>query len=663
MIAKKNTHVSYCIEHIYYANVILRSKKTKTNRMFRKLVSNLAFSPALVGQLGFYARRLKREETTRRLGLIFTALALVVQSLTVFTPPQSANASNASDFISGGVQSKADILAAYDRSANGNGDFKQIMDYAGITRAELKNMTDESLNSKGKGTGENAWQTWGRSHVFSSAQGEVKHVVPLGGDRTSTVYSKPLWLYDSTSYTIANGSTYDAFRGHSAKIGDFAIMKDCGNLITSKTPRPHPQGSFLAANCNIIRGLAFDGRNRDAKVKVFLYFGGPPGRGDKSEGIMTNSENRFEYSVPLKYQKATKPTKVWGVMVPLAGWNESTVQFENTAEIPGGCIKPEPGAACSTLTVSFISRTVRSLSATASVDNGAKITGYTFTVKDAQGKVVFEKLVPSTATTIKSGEFDLKLAGKYTSSVVVHTSIGDKSGTQCAKPIEVATEKMCAINPQLPLNHPDCKPCPGNPELWIKDAECVANVTQSKTARNLTQNTPDATATTAQASDRIEYTIYVENIGLIPADVVLNEELADVLEYSTLQQNGGGSFDTTQKVLGWGTVTLKPGEKVTRAFVVQVASAIPATPQGTSEPSSYDCIMTNGFGNTVSIKVACEAPKVLEATVEQLPSTGPTENILFGGIVASVVTFFWARSRQINKEVRLIRKDFNMGTI
>ena len=631
--------------------------------MFRKLVSNLAFSPALVGQLGFYARRLKREEATRRLGLVFTALALVVQSLTVFTPPQSANASNASDFISGGVSSKAQILAAYDRSANGNGDFKQIMDYAGITRGELANMSDGSLNSKGKGTGDNAWQTWGRSHVFSSAQGEVKHVIPLGGDRTSTVYSKPLWLYDSLPYTIKNGSTYDAFRGHSAKIGDFAIMKDCGNLITSKTPKPEPKGSFLAANCTTIRGLAFDGRNKDAKVKVFLYFGGPPGRGDKSEAITTNNENRFEYSVPTKYRKATTPTKVWGVMIPLAGWNESSVQFNNTAEIPGGCIKPEPGAACTKLTGSFISRTVRSLTATATTENGAKITGYTFTVKDAAGKVIFTKQVPTAAEKALSGNFDLKTPGIYTASVTVHTSLGDKTSQGCIKEIKIAMPTMCAINPDLPENHPDCKPCPGNPELWIKDEECTPSVTQSKTASNLTQNLPDATSATAQASDRIEYTIYVENIGQVPADIVLKEELADVLEYSTLQQNGGGAFDTTSKVLSWGTVTLKPGEKVIRTFVVQLASAIPATPQGTSEPSSFDCIMTNGFGNTVSINVACDAPKVLEATIEQLPSTGPTENILFGGILASVVTFFWARSRQINKEVRLIRKDFNMGTI
>ncbi len=61
--------------------------------MFRKLVSNLAFSPALVGQLGFYAKRLRKEEATRRAGLVFVALALVVQSFSVFSPPESATVS------------------------------------------------------------------------------------------------------------------------------------------------------------------------------------------------------------------------------------------------------------------------------------------------------------------------------------------------------------------------------------------------------------------------------------------------------------------------------------------------------------------------------------------------------------------------------------------
>ena len=86
--------------------------------MFRKLVSNLSFSPALVGQLGFYARRLRKEETTRRVGLVFTALALIVQSLAVFSPPEAANAASAADFIPGGVSSKQELLTHFDKNTN-----------------------------------------------------------------------------------------------------------------------------------------------------------------------------------------------------------------------------------------------------------------------------------------------------------------------------------------------------------------------------------------------------------------------------------------------------------------------------------------------------------------------------------------------------------------
>ena len=141
------------------------------------------------------------------------------------------------------------------------------------------------------------------------------------------------------------------------------------------------------------------------------------------------------------------------------------------------------------------------------------------------------------------------------------------------------------------------------------------------------------------------------------------EQLDDVLEYATIQDNGGANYNDQTKVLSWGSVTLKPGEKQTRSFVINVLANIPATPRGTGDPSSYDCIMTNTFGNTINIPVNCATPKVVEQIVSELPSTGPGENLLFAGVVGAVVTYFYARSRQIGKEVRLIRKDFNAGTI
>lgn len=640
--------------------------------MFRKIISGLPYSPALVGQLGFYARRLRQEEATRRMGLVFTALALVMQSFTVFSPPEPANASNASDMIHGGIRSKQDILAVYDQSARGSGDFKDIMDYAGITRQELTELRDGSVNSKQFGTGEGAVLTWGRQHRFSSAQGEVKHVIPRSNGGSSTVYSKPLWRYDSLPYTKANGSTYDAFVGHSKAIGWFAIAKDCGNLLTKKTPRPHPNGKVLVANCQRVTGYAYDARQMDEKVRVFLYFGGPPGKGEKVGPVIANNKtpespkgngHGFSVNVPEKYKKSGKETKVYGVMVPLAGWNESSVQI-GSATIPGNCVEPKkPAASCIELKSRLISRTQINLVARADTEDGAKVNAYVFTVKDKTGKVVASKTVQSGELKAESGVIDLKTAGDYTADVIVKTSLGDKSSGDCAKPVRIAAADKCPYNPDLGKNHPDCKPCPGKPEIWVKDAECAPNLVQGKEVKNLTQNIDDADGTTVKSGDRIEYTVYVENNGAVATKTDMKEDLGDVLEYASITDNGGGSFDENSKVLAWNDVEVKANEKQIRKFVVQVNASIPATPQGTSEPGSYDCVMNNVFGNSVSMNVDCPIVKGVESTVSELPKTGPTANAIFSAIVLSVVTYFYMRTRMLRREVRLVRNDFNMGTI
>lgn len=90
---------------------------------------------------------------------------------------------------------------------------------------------------------------------------------------------------------------------------------------------------------------------------------------------------------------------------------------------------------------------------------------------------------------------------------------------------------------------------------------------------------------------------------------------------------------------------------------------IPIAATGQSDGSSFDCIMTNTFGNTVAINVNCPAPKYVEQVVAELPKTGASENILFGGILLAIVVYFYARSRQLSKEVRLIRRNISLGTI
>jgi len=424
--------------------------------MFRKIVSNLSFSPALVGQLGFYAKRLRKEQATRRVGLIFVALALVVQCLAVFQPPEAANASGPNDFVSGGLGLGANrsinrFLAPYDANTN---NLHDIMNYMGISRSEIASSTYSSWIVGNK-------YSWGFNPTFSYAQGErAVNITDANGNVVRTVYAKPNKLLNGA------GTRIYGWIGHSSRVGWFAIMQACGNLVTDIVPPPPP---------------------------------------------------------------------------------------------------PPP--------------------------------------------------------------------------------------------------KLCIYNNKILADNADCKACPGNVNIWIKDTTCIPNIVKSKTAINNTQGGVDATTVTANGGDKITYTITVQNTGLLATAVDLQEPLKDVLEYANVTDAGGGTLDTTTKTLSWPTIQLAPAAKEARTFSITVIDPVPTTAQGVSDPSSYDCVMVNVFGNAVSIKVTCPTPKVVEQVVTQLPHTGPTENLIFAGVVLAVVTYFYARTRQVGKEVRLIRRDLNSGTI
>ncbi|MFS8120614.1 MAG: hypothetical protein ACMG55_19320, partial [Microcoleus sp.] len=282
------------------------------------------------------------------------------------------------------------------------------------------------------------------------------------------------------------------------------------------------------------------------------------------------------------------------------------------------------------LTLAIIDRTHFTLAAQASVSNGATVSAYNFSVKNSEGKVAFQSTVASKATSLKTATFALETPGVYNATVAVTTSLGSKTGPACNKAISVATP---------------------------------ANVTHHKKAVNLTQNGADATKVVAQAGDRILYTLTAANSGNASATQPVSDKIDDVLEYSSLQDNGGGTFNGTAGTIDFGSPTIKAGETITRSFTVQVVNSIPSTPQGEANPASFDCKMANIFGDTITIDVNCPPAKTVESVVKQLPSTGPGENMIFGTVILMVVTYFFVRSRQTSKEVRLIRHDFNMGTI
>lgn len=187
-----------------------------------------------------------------------------------------------------------------------------------------------------------------------------------------------------------------------------------------------------------------------------------------------------------------------------------------------------------------------------------------------------------------------------------------------------------------------------------------------KKASNLTQDIDDANGTTANPGDVIEYTLETKNFGEgEKKDHILeSEELADVLEYADLDLNslGDGVFDIDSQTIAWNKpVTIKPDESVIKTFKVKIKDPIPQTPTPSGNPGSYDMLLTNVYGNTIEIKVPGSVIKTTEQVAQTLPNTGPGETMVFGGVLVTIVGYFFARSRMMAKEMLIIKEEYTSG--
>jgi uncharacterized repeat protein (TIGR01451 family) len=197
--------------------------------MFRKLVSNLSFSPALIHEVGFYAYRLRKEGATRQLTVVFMIMALIVQSLAVFSPPESANASSKQDLLLGGVTSKEDLITRYNANES---NIKDIFTTAGITSENIEQMKSGTISSKDNNL------VMGRLSHFTGNDSEATFTYTKSdsGAMAST-YMSPLKLWDTGEVSKELGTQYEGWVGQSAELGWFAILKQSANLVTKTLPK------------------------------------------------------------------------------------------------------------------------------------------------------------------------------------------------------------------------------------------------------------------------------------------------------------------------------------------------------------------------------------------------------------------------------------------
>lgn len=193
-------------------------------------------------------------------------------------------------------------------------------------------------------------------------------------------------------------------------------------------------------------------------------------------------------------------------------------------------------------------------------------------------------------------------------------------------------------------------------------ASATSSLIKTLNVHNLSQNTP-ANTSPAKPFDKLRYTVTVKNTGTRTAQLPLSVNISDALEYASIVDDGGGVLDSTTKNLTWSTVSIPAGTTQERTFALQLLSTIPATPAGTSNANSYDCVMATTFGTSTQVNVACPVAKGIESILGELPPTGSMINLGFSGVIIAVITYFYLRTRQLKKEIRLIRHSINTGTI
>lgn len=231
------------------------------------------------------------------------------------------------------------------------------------------------------------------------------------------------------------------------------------------------------------------------------------------------------------------------------------------------------------------------------------------------------------------------------------------AGTQ----LTTAECDVCKNIPGEQTSTSQCYPCP---EARTNTSE-TACMQFDKTARNDTQKLANANGTKAQAGDTITYTLRVTNTGSIDIKgFVMTEELNDVLEYADVVDLNGGTM-SVENIVSWPRQDIAPKSTLEKQIVVRIKNPVPQTPASSSDPGSYDLVMTNVFyDKSINIFLPETPIKIIEQVTTTLPSTGPGESIAAGFAITVVIAYFFARSRLFASELTIVRQEYaNAGDI
>ena len=194
--------------------------------MFKKLVTNLPYSPGLLNQVSFYTHRLKQEEFIRRLGLIFGILALLLNmNLAIFAPEASVLASPANDVVSGGIYGDTvkHMQDAAIEAMRNSPQTRAIYQHYGITEADIRATTISEIDTKNDDHRSVGRQSFGRGSENCT-------------ERDGASFCERS-MHAAYNYRDKKVRALVGVRQNTDGSGDpwFALIESCGNVVVRKS--------------------------------------------------------------------------------------------------------------------------------------------------------------------------------------------------------------------------------------------------------------------------------------------------------------------------------------------------------------------------------------------------------------------------------------------
>ena len=202
--------------------------------MINKLLSNLSFSPNLIDSIDFYTKRLNRESSVRKLGLVFIVLAMLVQIFAAIVPPEKSLAQSPdNDVIVGGISSMSQLQGkCYD------GNYANVRALYGRFGLDCSDIDTNKILSSGvdhinitfdfQYQGSQGTRTVGRTNYHHASTNN------LGSFAGTTYFSRPAssWPGSTPAYFMGK------HKGTDNNYWYVWIIKDCGNIAYRPAPAP-----------------------------------------------------------------------------------------------------------------------------------------------------------------------------------------------------------------------------------------------------------------------------------------------------------------------------------------------------------------------------------------------------------------------------------------